>query len=51
MEANLLHFFHMGGYAFYVWSAYISVGAFLFMQWLLPWRRWRKYLRTQNTRP
>jgi heme exporter protein D len=41
-------FFYMGGYAWYVWSAYALVFVFLFVQWLLPWRRWKKYLRDQK---
>lgn len=38
-------FFYMGGYGFYVWSAYGCVIAFLFAQWLRPWIRWHRYLR------
>ncbi|HLB42785.1 MAG TPA: hypothetical protein VJN02_08070 [Gammaproteobacteria bacterium] len=45
--STLLHFFYMDGYGFYIFSAYSSVTAFLFIQWLLPWCRWRKYLRKQ----
>lgn len=41
-------FFFMGGYAWYVWSAYALVFAFLLVQWFLPWRRWQKYLRFQK---
>lgn len=48
MTDTLRNFFAMGGYAFYVWSAYGSVLTFLAVQWFLPWRRWRKYLREQN---
>jgi len=44
----ILRFFYMGGYAWYVWSAYTCVFAFLLMQWFLPWRRWQKYLREQQ---
>lgn len=42
---TLQHFFHMGGYALYVWPAYGSVLLYLAIQWFLPWRRWRQYLR------
>lgn len=45
--ASLMHFFHMGGYAWYVWSAYASVLALLAAQWIIPWRRWQQYLRGQ----
>jgi heme exporter protein D len=40
----LKHFFDMGGYSFYVWTAYGSVGLYLFAQWYIPWRRWKKHL-------
>ncbi len=46
---TLLSFFSMGGYAWCVWSAYISVFALLFIQWFFPWRRWQKYLREQQS--
>jgi len=36
---DFLNFLHMGGYAFYVWTAYGSVFALLLLQWLRPWRR------------
>ena len=45
MISTLLTFFHMGGYGFYVWTAYASVFALLIAQWFIPWRRWRNYLR------
>jgi len=48
MSETLLHFFHMGGYAWYVWTAYASVFTFLAVQWFYPWRRWQKYLRDQQ---
>ena len=41
---SLADFLHMGGYAFYVFTAYGSVIAFLFFTWLMPWRRWKKYI-------
>ncbi|RDI40176.1 heme exporter protein CcmD [Aquicella lusitana] len=44
----LLKFFSMGGHGFYVWIAYGSVLFFLAAQWLIPWRRWQKYLRAQR---
>jgi heme exporter protein CcmD len=40
----VLNFLNMGGYGFYVWSAYGSVLTFLLIQWLIPWVRWQKYL-------
>lgn len=48
MTEQLVNFVSMGGYGFYVWSAYGSVLAFLFTQWFFPWRRWQKYLRTKQ---
>ncbi|VVC74873.1 hypothetical protein AQUSIP_01470 [Aquicella siphonis] len=45
---TLLSFLNMGGYGFYVWSAYGCVFAFLLAQWFFPWRRWQHYLREQN---
>jgi len=41
---SIMHFLHMGGYGFYVWTSYGCVIAFLFFQWLMPWWRWKKYL-------
>jgi heme exporter protein D len=41
---NLADFLHMGGYAFYVFASYGCVLAFLFFQWLMPWRRWKKFI-------
>lgn len=32
---SLMNFLHMGGYAFYVWTAYGSVLFFLLLQWSL----------------
>lgn len=40
--SSLLSFLNMGGYGSYIWSAYGLVGGFLALQFLLPWRRWRK---------
>jgi heme exporter protein CcmD len=48
MIDELKHFFYMGGYSFYVWSAYGSVIAFLLLQWLLAEKRWQHYLHQQN---
>ncbi|MBX3708704.1 MAG: heme exporter protein CcmD [Gammaproteobacteria bacterium] len=50
MFSFLLDFLHMGGYGFYIWSAYGCVFIFLFMQWIFPWRRWKRYLREQSTK-
>lgn len=36
---NLIaHWLHMGGYAFYVWSAYGIAAIALSLQWWQPWR-------------
>lgn len=48
MSELLRHFFHMGGYGLYVFSAYGSVITLLTIQWLIPWRRWQHYLREQK---
>ena len=48
MTDTFLNFSHMSGYGLYVWSAYGSVLGCLVIQWFIPWRRWRKYLRTQQ---
>lgn len=40
---TLTNFFHMGGYAFYVWMSYGSVLALLAIQLFMPLRRWQKY--------
>ncbi len=48
MKLALLHFFAMGGYGGYVFSAYACVLIFLLAQWFIPWRRWQQYLRRQN---
>lgn len=42
-------FLHMGGYAYYVWPAYLSVLTWLSVQWFLPWRRWRHHLQQSKT--
>lgn len=42
---TIKHFFAMGGYGYYVWSAYGCVFLYLSMQWLLPWRKWLKFHR------
>lgn len=36
---NWEHFFSMGGYAFYVWTAYGLMAAVLLINLVLPWRR------------
>lgn len=46
---TLLTFLKMGGYGFYVWTAYASVILFLIAQWFFPWRRWQNYLNEQNS--
>lgn len=44
MKEIIFHFFEMGGYAFYVWSAYAMVFLFLIITWLVPFFRFKKYL-------
>ena len=41
---KIIHFLTMGGYGFYVWSAYGSVLLLLWIQWFIPWRRLKNYL-------
>lgn len=41
---SFMNFLHMGGYAFYVWTAYGSVLSLLFLQWIMPWRRFKRSL-------
>jgi heme exporter protein CcmD len=48
MYADLLQFLYMGGYGGYVFSAYGSVIVLLFLQWFIPWRRWRRYAKQQR---
>ena len=43
MLIALKNFLYMGGYAFYVWSAYGIVFFFLALQWMMPWRQWRRW--------
>lgn len=46
---NRLHdFFSMGGYAFYVWTAYAGVLIFLLTQWLPPFKQWRRIRRKHH---
>lgn len=45
--SSLQQFLQMGGYSAYVFSAYGCVIIFLGSQWLLSWRRWRRYVRRQ----
>lgn len=42
---SLLQFLNMGGFAFYVWSAYGVVMVILLLNFLLPWHSKKKYLR------
>jgi len=44
----LQNFFHMGGYAFYVWSAYGAAFVLLLTQWFFPWRRWRQHIKNSS---
>jgi len=41
---NLNEFFHMGGYAFYVWTSYGIALVVLLLNALLPFRQRRKLL-------
>lgn len=38
----------MHGYGIYVWPAYGLVVSFLFGQWFLTWRRYKKSAQKQN---
>ncbi len=38
-------FFHMGGYAFYVWTSYALVAVFMLLNWIQPGVRERRLLR------
>lgn len=48
MTDTLRDFFYMSGYGAYVFTAYGTVTLFLIVQWFLPFRRWKKYLREQE---
>lgn len=48
MFNTLMNFFDMGGYAFYVWGAYGSVFLYLFVQLVIPWRRFQHYKREHS---
>lgn len=39
---SIKNFLHMGGYAFYVFSAYGVVCFFLAFTWFSAWRRWQR---------
>jgi len=41
MIENIFHFFQMNGYGVYVFSAYACVITLLFLQWFIPWRRFK----------
>ena len=48
----MTQFLHMGGYGFYVWSAYGLVMAVLGVQGLMSLRQWRNYrLRREQDAP
>jgi len=42
---NLSEFFHMGGYAVYVWSSYGIALIVLVLNWLLPYQQYKQNLR------
>lgn len=48
MMPRLASICHMGGYAYYVWSAYGVVFFTLFLQWLLPCLHWRQLKQTHS---
>lgn len=43
MNNGLQQFLAMGGYGWYVWGSYGIVIAMLFVQWLLPWHKYKRY--------
>jgi len=45
---NLNEFFHMGGYAFYVWTSYGIALAVLLINVILPYRQRKKLLSDIN---
>lgn len=40
---NFLHFMRMGGYGYFIFSAYGLVCLTLFIQWIKSWRRWQRF--------
>lgn len=48
MIAFLKNFFPISGHHAYLSIAYACVIVTLFLTWLLPWRRWKKYLHNQK---
>lgn len=38
----LKNFFLMGGYGWYIFTAYGTVSIFLLVQWLISFRQWKK---------
>lgn len=42
---SLSEFFHMGGYAVFVWSSYGLVLVVLFINWLLPYQQHKQNLK------
>ena len=46
---SMTEFFHMGGYAFYVWSSYGITALVLVLNIVLPWQR-HKQLKQQIAR-
>ena len=45
MTEILAEYFHMGGYAFYVWTSYAITFSVLALNWWLPLRRRRRIRR------
>ena len=43
-------FFHMGGYAFYVWTSYAIVAIVLWLNWYLPRKQHARVLRRLKRR-
>lgn len=48
MLKTLSDFVYMGGHGIYVFSAYGAMLILLFSQWLIPVRRWKRYLKQQK---
>lgn len=46
MHFNELLFFN--GHGIYIWPAYSVVLLVLFIQWFIPYKKWRRYLKEQR---
>lgn len=45
MHNGFSNFFYMNGHGWYIWSAYGSVIIVLAVQWFIPWRAWRSFMK------